>query len=208
MPCLQWLASRTARGHSLPPLVAAILCRQLLHGYCLQARHKCTLPLAASAAALYLIQLLTCSSTSMHWTVTPGGTAATPPTTGGKAGAGAAAAAAEGRRLRDALSRVGVMGSEVARTNFATKHLEQDLARLLMVSERIPMVCASCRVHIAQYELYVYVICMASHAYAVLIISCSPSAVDVTINTPCRVLKRAAPGCWEQPCACCCLPPA
>lgn len=64
---------------------------------------------------------------------TPGGTAATPPTTGGKggSGAGAAAAAAEGRRLRDALARVGVMGSEAGRSSFATKHLEQDLARLL-----------------------------------------------------------------------------
>ncbi|KAF6256271.1 DNA mismatch repair protein [Scenedesmus sp. NREL 46B-D3] len=51
-----------------------------------------------------------------------------------QADAGAAAAAAEGRRLRDALSRVGVMGSEAARASFATKHLEQDLARLLAQS--------------------------------------------------------------------------
>jgi hypothetical protein len=79
----------------------------------------------------------------LYQTGTPGGTAGTPPTTGGKAGAGAAAAAAEGRRLRDALSRVGVMGSEVARVNFATKHLEQDLARLLAVSNSDQM-CARC----------------------------------------------------------------
>jgi hypothetical protein len=42
-------------------------------------------------------------------------------------------AAAESKRLRDALSRVGVMGSEVPKAAFATKHLEQDLGRLLQV---------------------------------------------------------------------------
>ena len=42
-------------------------------------------------------------------------------------------AAAEAKRLRDALSRVGVMGSEVAKATFGTKHLEQDLGRLLTV---------------------------------------------------------------------------
>lgn len=47
--------------------------------------------------------------------------------------AGVSIAAAESKRLRDALSRVGVMGSEVAKASFATKHLEQDLGRLLQV---------------------------------------------------------------------------
>lgn len=45
-------------------------------------------------------------------------------------------AAAEAKRLRDALSRVGVMGSEVPKATFATKHLEQDLGRLLTVRGR------------------------------------------------------------------------
>jgi len=51
-------------------------------------------------------------------------------------GAGASIAAAEAKRLRDALSRVGVMGSEVRKASFTTKHLEQDLGRLLQVSWR------------------------------------------------------------------------
>jgi hypothetical protein len=50
--------------------------------------------------------------------------------------AGASMAAAEAKRLRDALSRVGVMGSEVPKATFATKHLEQDLGRLLTVRGR------------------------------------------------------------------------
>lgn len=62
---------------------------------------------------------------------TPGGNNASTPASSSKGAA--AVAAAEARRLRDALSRVGVMGSEVARTTFATKNLEQDLSRLLQV---------------------------------------------------------------------------
>ncbi|KAF8073199.1 MUS1 [Scenedesmus sp. PABB004] len=64
------------------------------------------------------------------------GDAATPATGGKASGAGAAAAAAEGRRLRDALARVGVMGSEVPRGSYATKNLEQDLGRLLQARGR------------------------------------------------------------------------
>lgn len=63
-------------------------------------------------------------------TGTPVGAAATPASS---TKASAAAAAAETRRLRDALSRVAVMGSDVARGTFATKNLEQDLGRLLQV---------------------------------------------------------------------------
>lgn len=51
----------------------------------------------------------------------------------GSTPAGVSIAAAESKRLRDALSRVGVMGSEVPKASFATKHLEQDLGRLLQV---------------------------------------------------------------------------
>lgn len=58
-------------------------------------------------------------------------TGSTPQTGGG--GAAGSIAAAEAKRLRDALSRVGVMGSEMPKAAFATKHLEQDLGRLLQV---------------------------------------------------------------------------
>eukprot|EP00879_Flechtneria_rotunda_P026226 GHRR01027950.1.p1 GENE.GHRR01027950.1~~GHRR01027950.1.p1 ORF type:complete len:833 (+),score=345.51 GHRR01027950.1:1176-3674(+) len=64
------------------------------------------------------------------YAVTPAGTPAATPASAGKAG-NAAAAAAEARRLHDALSRVGVMSSEVMRPSFAIKNLEQDLGRLL-----------------------------------------------------------------------------
>lgn len=61
-------------------------------------------------------------------------TALLPASTPQAGGAGASIAAAEAKRLRDALSRVGVMGSEVLKASFTTKHLEQDLGRLLQVS--------------------------------------------------------------------------
>jgi hypothetical protein len=54
----------------------------------------------------------------------------------GSTPAGMSIAAAESKRLRDALSCVGVMGSEVPKAAFATKHLEQDLGRLLQVTCR------------------------------------------------------------------------
>lgn len=46
---------------------------------------------------------------------------------------GASGAAADRRRLTDVLERVGAMGSERARALFASKHLEQDLGKLLKV---------------------------------------------------------------------------
>jgi hypothetical protein len=64
-------------------------------------------------------------------------------------------AAAEAKRLRDALSRVGVMGSELARASFATKHLEQDLARLLAVRVCF-FACGACRLLLCS--------CVPSHA--------------------------------------------
>jgi hypothetical protein len=61
-----------------------------------------------------------------------GGAAGAPDKPAGGA-LGAAGAAADRRRLGDVLDRVGAMASDRARTLFAAKHLEQDLAKLLKV---------------------------------------------------------------------------
>ncbi len=52
---------------------------------------------------------------------------------GGGGSIGAAGAGADRRRLADVLDRVGAMGSERPRALFASKHLEQDLGKLLKV---------------------------------------------------------------------------
>lgn len=97
------LASDNRLWQGAPAWTQTLTCRWL--------RSRCVIVVINAAAELLLLSLFC--------------TGATP--------AGVSIAAAEAKRLRDALSRVGVMGSEVPKAAFSTKNLEQDLGRLLQV---------------------------------------------------------------------------